>query len=163
MSVLSALKPASGSRHKKHRLGRGKGSGKGGTSTKGHKGQKARSGYKAPKGFEGGGMPLIRRLPKFGFSNRRFQTCYAVLNVCSLNRFDEEVNPRILYQSGLIKKNALVKILGKGELKKALKVQAHKFSAEALKAIKKAGGQVLILDQKETQNKEIKNKIKTNN
>ncbi len=156
MSVLSALKPAPGSRHKKHRLGRGKGSGKGGTSTKGHKGQKARSGYKAPKGFEGGGMPLIRRLPKFGFSNRRFQTRYEILNVGHLNRFDGEVNPQVLYQSGMIKKKALVKILGKGELKKALKVQAHKFSAEALKAIQKARGQALVLDQNKKQNNEVK-------
>ena len=144
MSILSQLKPAKGSRHKKHRLGRGKSCGYGGTSTKGHKGQKARSGYSLAKGFEGGQMSLIRRLPKFGFTNNQFKTKYEVVNISELNRFDLEVSPEIFYKSGMVKKQSLVKVLGNGKLEKKLKVIAHKFSRSASKAIKDAGGQVII-------------------
>ena len=146
MNLLSELSPARGSRHKIKRLGRGKGSGHGGTSTKGHKGQKARSGHKPLRGFEGGQMPLVRRLPKFGFTNAQFKTHYDIVNLSDLNQFDSEVNPEILRQAGLVGKNALVKILGKGELKKALNVKSHRFSQSALESIKKAGGKTETLD-----------------
>ena len=147
MRVLGELSPLRGSRHKMKRLGRGKGSGHGGTSTKGHKGQKARSGHKPLRGFEGGQMPLVRRLPKFGFTNAKFKTTYDIVNLSDLNRFDSEVCPATLNQAGLVRKRSLVKILGKGqgELKKALNVKAHRFSKSALEAIKKAGGQATVL------------------
>ena len=145
MSILSQLKPAKGSRHHKRRLGRGKSSGHGGTSTKGHKGQKARSGFRLGKGFEGGQMSLLRRLPKFGFTNAQFQTKYETINLSELNAFDSEVSPERLYQSGLVKKRSLIKILGKGNLNKSLKVTAHKFSQSAGQAIEKAGGQVIVV------------------
>jgi len=145
MSLLSGLSPHRGSRHKMKRLGRGKGSGHGGTSTKGHKGQKARSGHKPLRGFEGGQMPLVRRLPKFGFTNARFKTNYDIVNLSDLSRFDSEVTPETLSQAGLVGKKSLVKILGKGEIKKTLNVKAHHFSQSARKAIQTAGGQVEIL------------------
>lgn len=145
MSLLSELSPLRGSRHKMKRLGRGKGSGHGGTSTKGHKGQKARSGHKPLRGFEGGQMPLVRRLPKFGFTNAKFKTTYDVINLSDLNRFDSEVSPEILSQAGLVGKRSLVKILGTGKIKKAINVKAHRFSQSALEAIKKAGGQTTVL------------------
>lgn len=145
MNALSELKPGSGSRPRCHRLGRGRASGKGGTSTKGHKGQKARSGYKPPKGFEGGQMPLIRRLPKFGFTNRRFKVRYEVLNLSGLTRLGDQVSPDTLYREGLIPKGALVKILGQGQVEKSLKVSVHRLSASARKKIEAAGGEVTIL------------------
>ena len=161
MSLLSELSPVRGSRHKMKRLGRGKGCGHGGTSTKGHKGQKARSGHKPLRGFEGGQMPLVRRLPKFGFTNAKFKTIYDVVNLSDLNRFDSEVNPEILRQAGLVHKTSLVKILGKGKLKKALQVQAHRFSQSALEAIKKAGGKASVLSSPSSANdpKPIKNSV----
>ena len=142
--LLSQLRVFPGSRHKVKRLGRGRSSGYGGTSTKGHKGQKARSGFGLLRGFEGGQMPLARRLPKFGWTNNRFKTKYDLINLSDLNRFDSEVNPDILYQSGLAGKNALVKILAKGELKKPLKVKAHGFSKKAKEMIEKGGGQAEV-------------------
>ena len=145
MSFLSQLPAFPKSRHKMKRLGRGKSSGHGGTSTKGHKGQRARSGFGLLRGFEGGQMPLVRLLPKFGFTNARFKTRYNIINVSDLNRFDSEVDPSILYSAGLVKKNALVKILAQGELKKPLKVKAHLFSKKAVEVIKQAGGQAELL------------------
>ena len=142
MSLLNQLSAFPKSSHKIKRLGRGKSSGHGGTSTKGHKGQRARSGFGLLRGFEGGQMPLVRLLPKFGFTNARFKTKYNIINVSDLNRFDSEVDPSILYKEGLVKKNALVKILAQGKLKKSLKVKAHCFSKKATEVIKKAGGQV---------------------
>ena len=122
------------------RLGRGKSSGHGGTSTKGHKGQRSRSGFGLLRGFEGGQMPLVRRLPKFGFTNKRFKIKYDIVNLSDLNRFDSEVDPATLYDAGLIKKKSLVKILAQGSLDKALKVKAHHFSKKAIELIEKAGG-----------------------
>lgn len=136
---LNDLKPAPGSRKKRKRIGRGPGSGLGKTAGRGHKGQKSRTGYSRRPGFEGGQMPLIRRVPKRGFTNI-FRKEYAVVNVSSLGDFDGEVGPEHLYASGLVKKGALVKILGDGELDKGLKVRAHKFSASARQKIEGAGG-----------------------
>lgn len=145
MSLLSQLQSFPGSRHKEKRLGRGKSSGHGGTSTKGHKGQRARSGFGLLRGFEGGQMPLVRLLPKFGFTNNRFKTKYAVLNLSDLDAFETEVNPSVLYEAGLAGKKSLIKILGQGKLDKPLKVKAHKFSKKAVEMIKKAGGQAEVL------------------
>lgn len=145
MSLLSELKPYPGSKKQKKRLGRGKGSGKGGTSTKGHKGQKARKSGNLPAGFEGGAMPLARRLPKYGFTNAPFKTVYEIVNLSQLNHLSGEVSPEQLAQKGWIKKNKKLKILGQGELSKALQVKAHKFSKKAKEQIEKAGGQVHIL------------------
>ena len=146
MNLLGNLRSRPGGRRKKHRLGRGKGSGFGGTSTKGHKGQKARSGYKPLKGFEGGGQPLIRRLPKFGFT--RVGTPSQIFNLKSLNRFEKEVTPEMLHKAGLLKKGEKLRILSSGELKKPLHITAHHFSARALEKIKKAGGKADLLKAK---------------
>ena len=140
--LLSQLKSRHGRKAK--RLGRGQGSGRGGTSTKGHKGQKARSGARIPRGFEGGQMPLMRRLPKFGFTNRRFKTFVDIVNLETLNRFDkEEIRIEDMVKEGLVHKNRQVKILGQGTLKKAVRVEAHQWSESAKKAIEKIGGQIL--------------------
>ena len=153
MSLLSQLQSFPGSRHKEKRLGRGKSSGHGGTSTKGHKGQRARSGFGLLRGFEGGQMPLVRLLPKFGFTNNRFKTKYTVLNLSDLNSFESEVNPSVLYEAGLAGKKSLIKILGQGKLDKPLKVKAHKFSKKAVEVLKKAGGQVEVLSLSEVSEK----------
>ena len=145
MSLLSQLQSFPGSRQKEKRLGRGRSSGHGGTSTKGHKGQRARSGFGLLRGFEGGQMPLVRLLPKFGFTNNRFKTKYTVLNLSDLNSFESEVNPEVLYKAGRSGKKSLIKILGQGNLDKSLKVKAHKFSKKAVEMIKKAGGQAEVL------------------
>ena len=136
---LNELSPAPGSRHKKKRVGRGPGSGLGKTAGKGHKGQRSRSGYSRREGFEGGQMPLVRRVPKVGFTNI-FRTLYSVVNVSELDQFDGVVGPTQLLARGKVKKNRKVKILGNGEVSKALTVQAHKFSAGARKKIEQAGG-----------------------
>ena len=148
---LSNLQPAEGSVHKDgKRVGRGEGSGKGGTSTRGHKGAKSRSGYSKKIGFEGGQMPLQRRVPKFGFKNINRKE-YVGINVSKLQDLVEkgvvtdEVNLDILIQNRLAKKNDLVKILGGGELKSKLKVSVHKFTAGAKAAIEAAGGEVVTL------------------
>ena len=148
---LSNLQPASGSVKKKgKRVGRGQGSGKGGTATRGHKGAKSRSGYSKKLGFEGGQMPLQRRVPKFGFKNIN-RTEYQGINIDTLQQLVDEkkIKGSIDYDSmlelGLIKKNDLIKILGRGELKAKLKVTAHKFSASAKEAIEAAGGEVVTL------------------
>lgn len=144
MSLLSQLKPAKGATGYRKRVGRGNGSGLGGTSGKGHKGQHARAGGRVRWGFEGGQTPLMRRLPKFGFSNKPFATEYDVFNLSQLERFDGEVTPETLEAAGLLRAGR-VKILGNGELKKALTVKAHKFSASAKEAIEKAGGKVEVI------------------
>lgn len=148
---LSSLKPANGAKGRDgKRLGRGQASGKGGTAARGHKGAKSRSGYSKKIGFEGGQMPLQRRVPKFGFTNRN-RTEYQAVNLNKLQFLVEErgikdeINFDVLVQNGLAKKNDLVKILGNGELKTALKVTAHKFSASAKAAIEAAGGETISI------------------
>lgn len=141
---LSNLKPAKGSTHKERRLGRGQGSGKGGTSTRGHKGQKSRSGYSRKIGFEGGQMPLQRRVPKFGFRNINRKE-YKGINIGTLQALADkngvtEITPEVLAGAGLVSKNTLVKILGVGNLKAKLNVKAHAFSETAKKAIEAAKG-----------------------
>jgi large subunit ribosomal protein L15 len=144
MSLLSNLKPAKGSTFSKKRVGRGIGSGLGGTAGKGHKGQKARTGGRVRWGFEGGQTPLMRRLPKFGFSNVNFETKYDIFNLTQLEQFNGEVTPEMLEAAGLLRYGR-IKILGGGALKKALTVKAHKFSAGAKEAIEKAGGKAEII------------------
>jgi large subunit ribosomal protein L15 len=148
---LSNLKPAEGSvKNQGKRIGRGQGSGKGGTATKGHKGAKSRSGYAKKVGFEGGQMPLQRRVPKFGFTNIN-RVEYQGINLDSLQQLvdDKKVKDTIdfndLLSNGLASKNDLVKILGRGELKAKLKVSAHKFTASAKAAIEAAGGEAVTL------------------
>tara|TARA_B100000242_G_C43035728_1_gene482869 strand:- start:223 stop:678 length:456 start_codon:yes stop_codon:yes gene_type:complete len=149
---LSNLSPSKGSvSNKKKRLGRGQGSGKGGTATRGHKGAKSRSGYSKKLGFEGGQMPLQRRIPKFGFKNiNRVEYQPVNLNALQLLVDNKKIKKgtidfNVLFENGLVGKNDLVKILGSGELKTALKVEAHKFSKSAKEQIEKSGGEVKIL------------------
>ena len=144
---LHELKPRPGSKHRVKRLGCGESSGHGKTSGKGHKGQKARSGGSIRLGFEGGQMPLIRRLPKRGFNNAAFKTSYALVNLGDLERFEEgvQVNEKLLREKGLVSgKFGGLKILGRGELTKKLIVEADKFSETARQGIEKAGGSVII-------------------
>jgi len=148
---LHELSPAPGSVRDVKRVGRGHGSGNGKTAGKGHKGQKARSGGGVRLGFEGGQMPLARRIPKRGFNNKVFATEYAVVNVSSLEQFvdDTEVDTELLKAAGIIKKELDgVKILGKGELTKKLTVKAAKFSASAKEKIEKAGGTAIAAEEK---------------
>ena len=146
---LHNLKPAAGSTHSRRRIGRGPGSGLGGTSTRGHKGAKSRSGYKRKIGFEGGQMPLQRRVPKAGFKNINHKEYFAV-NLSTLQKLAEEKNlTKIgldeLKAAGLVSGSKLVKILGNGELKAALQVEAHAFSKTAEEAIKAVGGNTTII------------------
>jgi|SRR5690554_1106413 len=148
---LSNLQPTAGSvRNKGKRVGRGQGSGKGGTSTRGHKGAKSRSGYSKKIGFEGGQMPLQRRIPKFGFTNVN-RVEYKGINIDTLQQLvdDKKITDTVdfetLYNLGLVRKNELVKILGRGEIKSKLKVSAHKFTASAKEAIEAVGGEVITL------------------
>jgi large subunit ribosomal protein L15 len=141
---LSSLKPAAGSTKTRKRIGRGPGSGLGGTSTRGHKGAKSHSGYKNKKGFEGGQMPMQRRLPKFGFKNIN-RVEYKAINLSTLQQLADEKNlSKIgleeLRDSGFISKSQLVKILAKGELKAKIDVVAHAFSKTAKEAIEAVGG-----------------------
>lgn len=139
---LHELKPAEGARRSKKRVGRGPGSGTGKTAGRGHKGAKSRSGYSAKRGFEGGQMPLHRRLPKRGFTNI-FRTLYRVVNIDRLNDFEAGtvIDPETLQQAGLLKKGrSPVKVLGDGELKVSLTVKAHRFTASAARKIEGAGG-----------------------
>jgi len=136
---LHTLAPAKGSKHSRKRVGRGPGSGLGKTAGKGHKGQKSRSGYARQAGFEGGQMPLVRTMPKRGFTNL-FRTSYSVVNLHQLEAFEREVTPQALMDRGIVKRGALVKVLGDGEISKALNVVAHKFSASARAKIEAAGG-----------------------
>ncbi len=146
---LSNLKPAKGSVKRNKRLGRGQGSGKGGTSTRGHKGAKSRSGYSKKIGFEGGQMPLQRRVPKFGFKNvnrREYKGInLGTLQLLAENNKLDKIDPVVLAAAGLISKNALVKILGKGTLEKKLEVHAHAFSKSAAAAIEAKNGTVVKL------------------
>lgn len=148
---LSNLKPAEGSvKNQGKRIGRGQGSGKGGTATRGHKGAKSRSGYSKKLGFEGGQMPLQRRVPKFGFTNIN-RVEYQGVNLDTLQQLVDEkkikdsVDFESLVTLGLVGKNELVKILGRGELKSKLTVTAHKFTATAKAAIEAAGGEAVTL------------------
>ena len=144
---LSNLQPPRGAKRPKKRVGRGQGSGLGKTSGRGHKGQKSRSGFRRKRGFEGGQMPLHRRVPKRGFHNP-FRVEYAVINVDSLaRRFDvgTEITPDLLRQHGLIHGRDLVKVLARGEISKALTVSAHKFSGRAADKIAAAGGRAEVL------------------
>jgi large subunit ribosomal protein L15 len=144
---LHEIYPAEGSKKNRKRVGRGIGSGHGKTSTRGHKGQNARSGGGVRPGFEGGQMPLYRRLPKRGFTNI-FKKQYAVVNIGDLNRFDEntKVTPELLIESGLVKKlYDGVKILGNGELEKKIDVVAHAFSESAKEKIESAGGKTEVI------------------
>ncbi len=146
---LSNLKPATGSVKKPRRLGRGEGSGRGGTSTRGHKGAKSRSGYKTRLGFEGGQMPLQKRVPKYGFKNinRKEYRCVNIESLQSLadNKGVSSIEPQTMIESGLVSKNSLVKILGNGTLSAKLEVHAHAFSKSAKEAIESAGGKAVKL------------------
>lgn len=146
---LSSLKPAKGAVKSSKRVGRGEGSGKAGTSGRGHKGDKARSGAKRKVGFEGGQMPLQRRVPKFGFKNP-FRVEYHGINLDTLQKLADEhnvsvVTHEVLVQHGLAKKKELVKVLGRGTLNSKMDVSAHAFSATAKAAIESANGTVTIL------------------
>ncbi|MBN2260243.1 MAG: 50S ribosomal protein L15 [Clostridiales bacterium] len=145
---LHDLKPAEGSRKSKKRVGRGTGSGLGTTAGRGSNGQNSRSGGGVRPGFEGGQMPLFRRIPKRGFTNARFKKEWLILNVADLNVFDDqaEVTPEILLEKGII--NSLkygIKILGDGELNKALNIKANKFTQSAMKKIEAAGGKAEVI------------------
>jgi large subunit ribosomal protein L15 len=146
---LSNLKPAAGATKSCKRIGRGAGSGHGGTSTRGHKGAKSRSGYSRKIGFEGGQMPLQRRLPKFGFTNINRKE-YKAINIGDLQKLAEAkklsvIDETVLVENGLASKNDLVKILGNGKLSLKLEVKAHAFSKSAIEAIEKASGSVITL------------------
>jgi large subunit ribosomal protein L15 len=146
---LSNLRPAKGSVKRGKRLGRGQGSGKGGTSTRGHKGAKARSGYSKKVGFEGGQMPLQRRVPKSGFKNVN-RVEYKSINISTLQSIAEKHNVEkidleVLIKTGFINKNALVKILGNGTLERKIEVHAHAFSKSAKEAIEAKQGTVVIV------------------
>ena len=146
---LSLLQPAPGSVKDRKRIGRGTGSGRGGTSTRGHKGAKSRSGYSSKVGFEGGQMPLQRRVPKFGFKNFN-RVEFAPINLDVISSLVEKqsiqiVNLSFLKAHGLISKNDKVKILGRGEINNAVEIHAHAFSKTASDSIEKAGGKVVII------------------
>ncbi len=148
---LNNLKPALGSVQKKgKRLGRGQGSGKGGTSTRGHKGAKSRSGYSKKIGFEGGQMPLQRRVPKFGFKNINRKE-YRVINLDTLQalvkskKINKEISIEKMIDLNLAQKNDSIKILGRGKLEAPLKIFGHKFSVSAKKSIESSGGEVVIV------------------
>jgi large subunit ribosomal protein L15 len=153
MDYLSNLKPASGSVRKPKRIGRGQGSGHGGTSTQGHKGQHSRAGAKFKTWFEGGQMPLSRRVPKFGFT-KPHRVEFQVLNVKDIEEFIKngkvnavEITPESLFKSGIIsKRNSPLKVLGEGELKTKINIAAHSFSKSAKEKIEALGGQVKIIE-----------------
>ena len=146
---LTNLKPAKGSVKRSKRLGRGQGSGKGGTSTRGHKGAKQRSGYKKKIGFEGGQMPLQRRVPKYGFKNvnrKEFKAInISILQILAEKSNLDRIDIEVLMKAGLISKNDLVKVLGKGTLERKLEVHAHAFSKSAVAAIEAKNGTVVKL------------------
>ncbi len=145
--MLHRLKPAAGATKKRRRVGRGQGSGIGGTCGRGHNGQLSRSGGGVKAGFEGGQMPLQRRLPKRGFTNI-FRTEYCVVNLKDLSRFTDVgvVDPDLLVKVRLAKKGQPVKVLGMGELEKPLTLRVHKISSSAAKKVEKAGGKVELLE-----------------
>ncbi|KXH82865.1 50S ribosomal protein L15 [Chryseobacterium kwangjuense] len=147
---LNNIKPAAGSTFNSKRIGRGQGTGKGGTATKGHKGQKARAGYSQKIGFEGGQMPLQRRLPKFGFKNVNRKEFRGV-NLDTIQTLIEnksitgDITKEVLVENGVVSKNELVKIMGRGELKSAVSISADKFTKSAEELIAKAGGKAITL------------------
>jgi len=147
---LNTITPAKGSTKNNYRRGRGQGSGGGGTATRGHKGAKSRSGYSSKRGFEGGQMPLQRRIPKFGFKNiNRIE--YNGVNIDAIHKLIEktkltEIAPEVLIKNGMASKNDLVKIMGRGELKSKVTVHAHAFTASAQKAIEDKGGSITKLN-----------------
>jgi len=149
---LHTLKPAKGSIKSKKRIGRGQGSGYGGTSTRGHKGAKSRSGYKTKIGFEGGQMPLQRRVPKFGFRNIN-RVEYKGINLDTIQELIDktkanDITPEFLIDNGLANKKDLIKILGRGEMKSKVNITAHGFSAKAKSVIEELGGKVEIISLK---------------
>lgn len=146
---LNNIRPASGATHSTKRIGRGQGSGYGGTSTKGHKGQKSRAGYSQKIGFEGGQMPLQRRLPKFGFNNINRKE-YRGINLDTIQTLADtknltEITKEVLVENGLAKRTEIVKIMGRGELKTGVSISADKFTKSAEEAIAKAGGKAITL------------------
>ena len=146
---LNNIRPAKGSTHSTKRIGRGQGSGKGGTAGKGHNGQQARAGYSQKIGFEGGQMPLQRRLPKFGFTNINRKE-YRAINVDTLQILADtknitEITREVLIENGLAKESEMVKIMGRGELETGVSISAHKFTKSAEEAISKAGGTAITL------------------
>ncbi|PTX15174.1 LSU ribosomal protein L15P [Pontibacter mucosus] len=146
---LHSLKPAEGSVKARKRIGRGPGSGRGGTSTRGHKGAKSRSGYSQKAGFEGGQMPLQRRVPKYGFKNIN-RVEYKAINLDVIQALAESTNETVINfdffrAHGLVQKNDKVKVLGRGELNKAVEVHAHAFSVTATSSIENAGGKTVAL------------------
>lgn len=148
MITLESLKPASGSVRNNTRLGRGQGSGGGGTAKRGHKGAKSRSGYSQKRGFEGGQMPLQRRVPKFGFKNIN-RVEYKAINLDTIQALVDKTGVKVidisvLYNNGLIAKTDLVKILGRGEITAAVEVKINAFSKTAVEAIEKAGGKASV-------------------
>lgn len=148
MINLSSLKPAEGSTKNNKRIGRGQGSGRGGTSTKGHKGAQSRSGYSAKRGFEGGQMPLQRRVPKFGFKNPN-RVEFKGVNLDTIQALIESTNATVvdfnlMFEHGLVSKKDLVKVLNRGAINAAVEVKAHGFSASAIAAIEAAGGKAIV-------------------
>jgi len=146
---LEDIRPAQGSKHKEKRIGRGPGSGHGKTSTKGHKGQKARSGKTKGAGFEGGQMPMQRRLPKFGFKNYPFKVEFAVVNLRDIVKLEVtgDITPEVMIEKGLIKKlKDGVKVLANGEVSSPLTLKAHAFSEAAKKKVIAAGGKVEVIE-----------------
>ncbi len=141
---LHDLSPASGSRRNRKRIGRGPGSGHGTTAGRGDKGQRSRAGFSRRRGFEGGQMPLLRRVPKRGFTNI-FRTEYEIVNLSGLADLEGEVTPAVLAEKGRVRAGRLVKILGQGEIDRKLTVSAHKFSAAARRKIEAAGGSCEVL------------------
>lgn len=147
---LNNLKPAKGATKSRKRIARGEGSGHGGTATRGHKGAKSRSGYKTKIGFEGGQMPLQRRVPKFGFTNIN-RVAYHGINLDTLQtlvdnkKVTDKIDFQLLVDNGLVGKKELVKILGRGELKAKLTIEAHSFSKSAKEAIEAQGGEAVTL------------------
>ena len=145
---LNNLRPPKGAKHKKRRVGRGPGSGHGHTASRGHKGAKSRSGFRFKRGFEGGQMPLHRRVPKRGFHNP-FRKEYEVVNLDTLaERFDAgvEITPELLRENGLVNRGGQIKVLARGDISKALTIRAHKFSGKAAEKIAAAGGRAETLE-----------------
>lgn len=148
---LHTLKPAEKSTKSSKRKGRGVGSGKGGTSTRGHKGAQSRSGHSTKRGFEGGQMPLQRRLPRFGFNNIH-RVEYKPINLGDIQTLVEKTNSTVinfelLYENGLVSKNDLIKVLSKGSLNSVVEIHANAFSKSAIEAIEKAGGKVVVIEK----------------
>ncbi len=145
MSILETLRPAEGSKHYQKRLGRGRGSGLGQTAGKGHKGQLARSGGKVRRGFEGGQSPLIRRLPKFGFSNAKFETKTLAISLTTLEKFGQEVSPEVLAGVGVLPRGFKMKVIGSSQSLKKMNIKTHFISKGAKATIEKSGGTVEVV------------------